>query len=77
MHIPVTLYSTMRDLLPKEARGKTVLDLPPGSTLADVRARLDVPALAVCAVNGQVERDNCRELRDGDTVGVFRAAGGG
>lgn len=77
MQIAVTLYSIMRDLLPKEARGKTVLEMPPGSTLVDVRARLNVPALAVCAVNGQVERDNCRELQDGDTVGVFKAAGGG
>lgn len=77
MRIPVTLYAIMRELLPKEARGKTVLELPEGSTLADARACLNLPAAAVCAVNGQVERDDCRVLREGDTLGVFKAAGGG
>lgn len=77
MQVKVTLYAMLRDLLPKEARGRAVLDLPPGSTLEDVRARMNLPATVVFAVNGIVERDKNRVLQEGETVGVFRAAGGG
>lgn len=77
MHVRVTLYSLLRDLLPKEARGRAELDLPDGATLGELRARLSLPANAVCAVNGQVVRDDAHPLRDGDQVGFFRASGGG
>lgn len=77
MLIHLTLYSLLRDLLPKDARGRADLDLPPASTLADLRARVGITGPAVFTVNGQLERDETHPLRDGDHVSVFRPAGGG
>ncbi len=77
MLIHLTLYSLLRDLLPKEARGRADLHFPPGSTLADLRARVGIPGPAVFTVNGQLERDETYPMQDGDRVSVFRPAGGG
>jgi sulfur carrier protein ThiS len=77
MHIHVVLYSTLREKLPREAKGRTILDLPPGSTLTDLLTALDITIPVKCAVNGEIERDEQRLLQDGDEVQVFRPVGGG
>lgn len=77
MHIKIALYSTFREKLPPEARGRATLELPEGGTLADLLARLEIRTHVQCAVNGQLEGDRSRQLVDGDEVSVFRSAGGG
>lgn len=77
MQVRVILHSILQDLLPREARGQTTLDLAEGSTVADVRQQLRIPSQAVCAINGQIERDLKRILVDGDEVRIFRAGAGG
>lgn len=77
MNVRVTLFSILREKLPPEKRGKINLELPAGSTIADVLKTLDIEMHVVCAVNGQVEADHSRILQDGDEVRIFRPAGGG
>ncbi|MDD5466485.1 MAG: MoaD/ThiS family protein [Anaerolineales bacterium] len=77
MQIKVVLYATFREKLPPEARGRTTLELPEGSRIADVLERLDIRVAAQCAVNGELERDRTRQLKDQDEVRIFRSAGGG
>ncbi len=76
MRIRVILHSVLAQRLPSEARGQTELDLPEGSTLSDVALRLQMMDM-VYAINGSVERNWTRPVRDTDQVDVFvRAAGG-
>jgi sulfur carrier protein ThiS len=77
MKVSVRLFSMLREKLPPAAKGKAELDLPEGSTLADLLARLEITVLVNCAVNGKVVRDPAHVLEDGDEVQVFRPSGGG
>jgi sulfur carrier protein ThiS len=77
LQIKVVLFSIFREKLPAEAHGKTTLDLPERSTIDDLLARLDIQIHAVCALNGQIERDFSKTLQDGDEIQVFRPIGGG
>ena len=77
MLIHLTLYGLMRDLLPREARGKTTLEIPEGESVSFIIENLGIHGTAVFAVNGEVERDSKRVLKDGDRVNIFRPAGGG
>jgi sulfur carrier protein ThiS len=76
MEIQVTLHGIMRDYLPREAKGKTTLELPPGATIEAVLAALKIERTINGAVNGeQVEVTHV--LQEGDEVQIFRPIGGG
>lgn len=77
MRVKVVLFGVFREKLPREARGRTTLELPEGSPLRAVLEHFDLPLHVTCSVNGQLEADRERLLRDGDEVQVFRPAGGG
>ena len=77
MEIKIVLYSILRQKLPSEARGRTTLDLPEGSTLRDLVTRMDFKIPVVCALNGQIERDLMYQLKAGDEVHILRPSGGG
>jgi len=77
MLISITLHSVLREKLPPEAKGSTVLDLEEGARVKDVIARLDLPEHVFFAVNEQFERDPERVLHDGDGLRFFRAGAGG
>ncbi len=77
MRVRVVLHSYLREKLPPEARGQAEIDLPGGSTAADLFRLLDLPAGAAWAVNGKLERDLARPLSEGDEVRVFRQGAGG
>jgi len=77
MKVSVVLYSYLREKLPAEARGQTVLELEDGARIGEVIERLDLPELVVFAVNNQIEREKSRGLKDGDVLSFFRAGAGG
>lgn len=77
MKIKIVLFGVFREKLPREARGRTTLELPEGAPLRVVLEHFDLPFRAACAVNGQLESNLERILQDGDEVQVFRPAGGG
>ena len=77
MKISVTLHSFLRELLPPEARGQAVLDLPEGARVRDVVARLKLPDHALFALNEKLERDRELPLKDGDSLRFLRAGAGG
>jgi sulfur carrier protein ThiS len=77
VHIKVVLHSIYREKLPSEAKGQAIIELPSGSTVGETLAYLDIPGEAVCAVNGQVERDRGCLLHEGDQIEVFMRMGGG
>jgi sulfur carrier protein ThiS len=77
MKIDIHLHGLFRDYLPLEAKGRATLDLPPGSTAADLLAHLDIQRRAIVAVNDAVEVAPDHILRDGDDVAIFGVSGGG
>lgn len=76
MEIHVTLIGSLRDQLPKQARGRATLTLPDAGTAGDLLAHLALPATVSVAVAG-VKVEAGHSLHDGDQVQVFRQLGGG
>ncbi len=77
MNISVKLYGMLRDHLPREAKGRTTLEMPVGSTVADVLEKLAVPGAYMVAVNQGAETDRAVVLQEGDQVRLFPPVGGG
>ncbi len=77
MVIHLKLYSILRDKLPSETKGITVLQLEEGATLADILHELGIKRRVVISVNGVHETDRTRQLLDGDEVKLFSSVSGG
>ncbi len=77
MKVSVSLFGMLREKLPAEAKGKAVLELAEGSRISDVLHRLDITTPVKASVNEELERDLLRQLHDGDSLQLFRPAGGG
>lgn len=77
MEIELQLYSILRDKLPRDAKGRDVLQLPDGAKLVDVLNRLGIKQRVVISVNGTVVSDTSHPLRDGDDVKMFTSISGG
>ena len=75
MQINVKPMGMLRDHAPADG----ILELPAEATIAHVMARLDIPADAVqvFSVNGSIERDENRQLADGDELTLLPPVGGG
>jgi sulfur carrier protein ThiS len=77
LEIHLQLYSILREKLPIEAKGRAVLQLDEGATLADLLNELGIKLKVVVSVNGIQESDKSRQLRDGDAVKIFSSISGG
>jgi len=79
MRVEVALYAMLVDYLPEADRGRErTLEVPPGTTIAQVLARLGVPREKVKLIflNGiHAEEDTL--LKDGDRVAAFPPIAGG
>jgi molybdopterin converting factor small subunit len=77
--VEVHLTATLRTYLPPGASGDhVVLDLPPGTTVAQVVHSLRIPAALerLTVVNGQDAAPD-RELSEGDVLSLFPPLAGG
>lgn len=77
MKVKVKLYGLLRDKLPREAKGQSVIELPPHSTVQDLLTTLQINSMVKTAINDVLVRDLQHELQDGDDVQFFRPVGGG
>lgn len=80
MTIEVRLFGTLRAYLPAGSSPPGVrLDLPPGTPIADVLTKLNIPPaeVALTVVNGKYERDRQRPLDDGVVLSVWSHVAGG
>jgi len=79
MQVQVKLLASLRDRLPREARGMATLDLPAGTTVAQVLERLGIGSanIHVVLVNDDMETDRQRVLNDGDSLQVIPPVHGG
>jgi sulfur carrier protein ThiS len=77
LEVHLRLYSILREKLPPEAKGRGVLQMDQGATLADILEELGIKRRVVMSVNGEHEPDQSRQLRDGDQVKITSAISGG
>ena len=77
LEIQLQLFSILRDKLPPESKGRTVIQLLEGSTLKDLLNEIDINRRVAISVNDEHERDRSRILEDGDQVKIFTSVGGG
>ncbi len=80
VHVELRLFASLRDRLPREARGRTTLTLPRGSSVGDVVQRFRIPPeLAhLVLINGiNIEGDLERVLQSGDEISIFPPVAGG
>ena len=77
MEIHVRLYGVLREKLPAEDHGRTMLELPEGATVDDVLTRLGVTGHFHVSVNEEMVDDRETVLRDGDQVDVLPPTAGG
>jgi sulfur carrier protein ThiS len=71
------LYSILREKLPPDAKGRTVMELDEGATLEDLLDKLDIHNRVVISVNDRHETDSSRRLENGDQVKIFSSISGG
>ncbi len=78
MRIEVRLYATLRRHALSTAGGVLAVDVPEGSTAADViaKVRVDANEVHLLMVNG-VSSPLDQVLAEGDRLGLFPAVGGG
>ena len=76
MEVNLTLHGILRDYLPRQAKGKTTLTLPAGTTVAEVVDQLKIKQTITAAVEG-VQVETGYVLKDSDNLQLFRMIGGG
>jgi sulfur carrier protein ThiS len=77
MQVKLVLFGMVRERLAKETRGRLTVEMPEGSTIANLLTSLDVRIAVICSLNGQIERDFGTELHEGDELQIFQPVGGG
>jgi molybdopterin converting factor small subunit len=77
--ITVHLHTILQRQTEDGLQRRLELDLPPGATVADLLALLEIelsPEAMLLAVNGRIV-DLAHEIKDGDTVNLMPALSGG
>lgn len=77
MQISVKLYGTLRDHLPAETKGKSVIKLAEGATIDELVTMLGIDHDVLTAINGKHQSTNTAVLKEGDAVTVFEMTAGG
>ena len=77
IQIHVRLHGALRDKLPSEAKGRTILTLPDGAPVTAVLEQLSLHRRITVAVDDEIVDDWNVILQDGDRVEIFRPAAGG
>jgi molybdopterin synthase sulfur carrier subunit len=79
IRVEVRLYATLRKYGPERRLGEPlIIEMPDGSRVADLLARLSVPSeeVKVIFVNN-LHQEEDYAMRDGDRVGIFPPVAGG
>ena len=77
MQVNVRLHGILRDKLPAAQKGKTVVELPEGATVAQLLTHLDLTRRVEVAINEEHEADDDTVLHHEDQVHLFTVIGGG
>lgn len=75
--INLQLFSILREKLPPESKGRSVMHVDEGTTLQDLLDELGIKRRVVISVNGVQNSDKSHPLNDGDEVKIFSSISGG
>jgi len=75
--IHIRLHGGLRDKIPAEAKGRTTLSLPEGTTVTAVLEQLLLRRRIEVAVNEEIVDNRDTALQDGDRIEIFRSTAGG
>ena len=73
----VQLFGILADHLPREEKGKAMLEFEDSLTFQDLTEKLGIRRRVNFAVNGEHDLDDTHVLNDGDEVLVFSTVSGG
>ena len=79
MEIELRLYASFKSHLPENSSGEScVVEVGEGTTIRELRERMDIPAMApkVIFLNG-VHAQGDEVLKEGDRLGAFSPGAGG
>ncbi len=79
MKVHIRLFGTLGNKFPDHDRLKSfALEVPEGSTVANLIAKLDIPQskIGIVSLNGQLVKVQ-KQLNDGDFIRVFQPIFGG
>lgn len=77
MEIHVRFYGVLREKMEAGEHGRAVLDLPAGTTVADILTRFNIDGHVHVSVNEEMAEDRQTTLNDGDLVDVLPPSAGG
>jgi sulfur carrier protein ThiS len=77
VRVRVRLHGALRDKLPPQSKGQTILDMPDGADVSAVLSQLSLRSHIQVAINGEIVENLETIVNDGDQVEVFRPAAGG
>ena len=77
IQVHVRLHGALRDKLPPQSKGQTLLDVQDGADVSTVLNHLSLHRHIQVAINGEIVENLERTLADGDRLEVFRPAAGG
>jgi thiamine biosynthesis protein ThiS len=77
LQVHVRLHGALRDKLPPEEKGRTIVTLPDGAQVTAMLKQLSLHRRITVAVNDEIVDDWNTTLQDGDRVEIFRPAAGG
>ena len=77
MKIRIELLGILAERLPKESKGKGVVELVEESTVKDLLEKLGIKRKVTFALNDEHDLDENQQIKDGDEVLVFTSVGGG
>ena len=77
MKIRIELLGILAERLPKESKGKGVVELGEESTVNDLLEKLSIKRKVTFALNDEHDLDEKEQLKDGDEVLIFTSVGGG
>lgn len=77
MQINVRLFGSLRDLVPREKRGKTTIEITQDAIIQDVLDTFGIDDYVIVTVNDENESDRQTRLQSGDRVMIFEASAGG
>ena len=77
MKIRIELLGILAEHLPKELKGKGVIELGEESTVKDLLEKLGIKRKVTFALNDEHDLDEKQQLKDGDVLLIFTSVGGG
>lgn len=77
MQIHVKLLGSLRDVLPREQRGSTTIEVDAPAVVGDVLSMLEIDRPVLIALNEDHEGDYETALSPGDSLIIFEQSAGG